>query len=511
MPRLIWECVALAGLFFSLALRADGSHGPAQRMHRTFYLDPSGRDQNDGSAPGRAWRSLARLEKTRLTPGDQIVLAEGARFNGSIRLTPQDAGTPLLPIVIRSAGKHRTIIYSPNRTAISASAGGLEIRDLVLEGGARAKKEKQFGIGLMADGKHGEKYGHVRIDNVDISGFGDSGVAVGSLNATRTGFEDILITHVSSHGNFGEGITSWDDAGDRARGYAHRDIRVVDCDASHNPSGSGIVISGVEGGLVEYCRTSGNAGAGGGVGLWAWNAKGVTIQHCISDATRTKGGDGGGFDLDGGCVDCTIQYCMAYENDGPGYMHCDYPGAPRTHGNVIRRSISVNDGRKKDAGTVGFGFVTWGSGLDECLIANNLVCVTSEAVPRSGAALFVAYVSGSQQATDVPHVRGCVFRDNVVQISEPGVDFVDDASPSPSLEKVRFEGDIFLAPSPLSGEVSPGFREGSRRYATLEEWHAASSQEPPPHRHAARIEVGNYRLTEPRNLAQFPLMKAVSK
>ncbi len=49
----------------------------------------------------------------------------------------------------------------------------------------------------------------------------------------------------------------------------------------------------------------------GPVGIWAYEADSVIIQHCISYKNKTsKGGeDGGGYDLDGGTTNSVIQYC----------------------------------------------------------------------------------------------------------------------------------------------------------------------------------------------------------
>src|SRR6185369_14605019 len=52
-------------------------------------------------------------------------------------------------------------------------------------------------------------------------------------------------------------------------------------------TGHGLIVSGVDGGLVEYCEAYNNgannrATNGGPVGIWTYDAKNVTIQHCES-------------------------------------------------------------------------------------------------------------------------------------------------------------------------------------------------------------------------------------
>lgn len=105
--------------------------------------------------------------------------------------------------------------------------------------------------------------------------------------------------------------------------------------------------------LVQDCsaacngRLNTNPG-GGPVGIWAWDSREVTIEHCISSANCSCANDGGGFDLDGGCVNCVIQDCASMDNWGPGYLVSSYPQSAVTQNCVIRRNSSTcdNQGRK---------------------------------------------------------------------------------------------------------------------------------------------------------------------
>lgn len=460
---------------------------------RTFYLDPKGDDANGGLAPVKAWRSIQRLNQENLKPGDQVVFASGATFEGSIVLKASEAGTPAQPIRISSDGSPATII-SEDAPGFTAAAGGIELENLKFEGKAKARKKGHIGIAFLANGRQGQKYAHVRINDVEVSGFGDTGIAIGSQNKTRTGFTDVLVSGCNSHDNYGSGIASWDDAGDRAQGYAHQNITIRNCLVTGNLSGTGMVLSGVDGCLIEDCRATGNSGEGGGVGLWAYSAKNVRFSYCICNETRSGGGDGGGFDLDGGCVDCVIENCLAYDNDGPGYMHCDYPTAPPTHGNVMRHCVSVNDGRKAKGDNVGFGFVTWGSGLDDCILENNRCYVTEDGnKDRRVGALFVTYINGSQGKDDKLHVLSSVFRHNEVQITVPGVDFVDDNAPPDLAGGVRFEGNVYF------GDV--GFAVAGKRYDTYAEWKSAGHDLAP--RNRSMPDLGDYRLTSTDQMRSF--------
>jgi hypothetical protein len=112
-----------------------------------------------------------------------------------------------------------------------------------------------------------------------------------------------------------------------------------------------MVLYQVDGGVMEYYAAWSNGAlcqsSGGGVGLWTCASRRVVIQHCESFANKTSGADGGGFDIDGGSVECVLQYNYSHDNDGPGLMVYTYPYASFTdRDNVVRFNISENDSRK---------------------------------------------------------------------------------------------------------------------------------------------------------------------
>ena len=69
----------------------------------TWYISNRGDDGNDGTSPGTAWRSFARLEQVKLAAGDAILLDAASVWNEPLRLTGR--GTPEAPIVLSSYGQ----------------------------------------------------------------------------------------------------------------------------------------------------------------------------------------------------------------------------------------------------------------------------------------------------------------------------------------------------------------------------------------------------------------------
>jgi hypothetical protein len=200
--------------------------------------------------------------------------------------------------------------------------------------------------------------------------------------------------------------------------FAVRDCRV------HDIGTDGIVLSHCRDGVIERC-TAWRTGIGrtrrSPVGIWFFQALRCVIQHCESFDNHTAGctADGGGFDLDGGAVDCVMQYNYSHDNDGAGYLICSYDpvNAPCT-GCVTRYNLSVNDGRANDYGAILF----WQA--HHCETHHN-TCVTR--------------ISPALKFTSETH--GNVFADNVFV-----VDAKDDIAVVKSafaLDRNRFRRNVY--------------------------------------------------------------------
>jgi len=102
----------------------------------------------------------------------------------------------------------------------------------------------------------------------------------------------------------------------------------------------------------------------GPVGIWAYEADNVIIQHCLAyeNKTHAHADDGGGFDFDGGVTNSIIQYCVSYGNAGAGYCLFQYMGASPWHHNIYRYNIGENDGTVSPAQA---GIYVWNSAYDE--------------------------------------------------------------------------------------------------------------------------------------------------
>jgi Right handed beta helix region len=83
----------------------------------------------------------------------------------------------------------------------------------------------------------------------------------------------------------------------------------------------------------------------------------------VQGATRTAGGDGDGFDLDGGTSNSYLQHNYSHDNHGSGYCLFEYAGAAAHTGNTVRCNISENDSS---------GIEIWGANSGSVVSSDNI-------------------------------------------------------------------------------------------------------------------------------------------
>ncbi len=397
-----------------------------------FHLSPAGDDAAAGSLD-RPWRSVERANRQRLRPGDRILLRGGATFRGGLVLDRDDSGDPAGPVVIASYGGGRAIVDGGDGSAVVVrGVEHAEVRDLVVVGSGRNGGNRQ-GRGVEVEGSRS-----VVVEDVEVRGFQLAGVRVGASRDVRVVGVDAVANGFA--GIFAEGCTRL--RVDRCRAIGNAGDPTI----RHNHSGSGILFYDTTDSVIERSEAAGNGGdqpigpPNGPVGIWTARCDRVTIQACVSHDNLSTSGDGGGFDLDGGTRDSTIQHCYSYRNRNVGYLVWEYGSGRGITGNTIRHCISVDDRLG------GFRVGTSGpGGVDGLEIHHNL------AINRRDPA--VRFDEG-----DVRNVR---LRSNIFVVG-PGVEVVQ-ASPA-----ARYEGNLYWRPD-------GGFRVAG--FASLEAWAGATGQE----------------------------------
>jgi hypothetical protein len=215
---------------------APGAAGPggharaaAAAAGRTFYVAPNGRDSNRGTSPKRPWRTIGRVNRASLQPGDRVLFEGGATFSDDTLMPGYGyavSGTSGDPIEFGSYGRGRarltrgiwigTDASHPDgpshltfeRLALGPVQGfsgtgdyitlrGLNISHLV---GAHSRQE----TGIATEGSHW------MIENNRIYDTGDSGMLLGmDVNGPGepAGGVDYLVSrNIVSHTGLDNGI-----------------------------------------------------------------------------------------------------------------------------------------------------------------------------------------------------------------------------------------------------------------------------------------------------------------
>ncbi len=146
-----------AGLIAATTLAAVGGltvAGPAQaRSATTFYVSPSGADSASGSQ-ANPWRSVDRVSKADLRPGDQVLFKRGGTYAGTLRIKASGSSTSRILMTAYGTGALPTFTGG----CVQLEGNYLDISFF------RAEKCDWAGVGITGD--HDRAYDGVSTNNV---------------------------------------------------------------------------------------------------------------------------------------------------------------------------------------------------------------------------------------------------------------------------------------------------------------------------------------------------------
>ena len=396
--------------------------GSLSSLHAAIYYvdNTASNDNGNGTSTVTAWKTLAKVNAVAWSPGfnagDEIRFRGGQTFTfaagAKLYIAPGKGGTQANPITFTSFGTGQATLVAANdqEFAYIWNAAGLRFTNLVIRGNGSTTHTKD-GISFYADTSN-TRYAGITFDNVEMHGFGKTGLKIGGWNGTA-GFSQISLLNSRFRDNGIDGCSTYGQSA-----FANQNITVRSSHFYNNagkaglpdPSGSGLVLGAVDTALVEFCTAynngANNTNSAGPIGIWTYMSKKVVIQYNESYSNKSANGDGGGFDIDGASEDCVIQYNYSHNNVGAGYLLAQYSGAPGAfRNNVIRYNISQNDA----TGDKGYGgIMIWGGDgtnkLTNSQIYNNVIYVGNTSHASSSG----IYAFGTGGYT------GLVARNNIV-------------------------------------------------------------------------------------------------
>jgi hypothetical protein len=338
--------VQLASVSRLMNSRKSGS-GSAPVVGTQYYVSSAGNDSNNGTTTGTPWLTLSKVNGFTFSAGDTISFNGGDTFAGT--LTPPNSGTSGHPITFNS--------YGTGQATISAASGtdGITLTDksyITINNFTLTSAGGSAGVGVNMVAAGGGDYFGLTVTNCNLTNFPSHGIfmssgAGGTLN-------DITITSCIVDACCYGPILRTAGIASHGASLSARNVTITSCVCKNNTgslsavgnwSGSGIYLGQCNVGLIDNCQADNNGVNGDGpTGIWTASSIAVIMQNCESKNTKTAGGDGGGFDMDGGCQNCITQYCYSHDNIGFGYLNFSFDTAARKNdGNIIRYCTSVND------------------------------------------------------------------------------------------------------------------------------------------------------------------------
>jgi hypothetical protein len=324
-----------------------------------FVNSVTGSDSNNGRSPATAWQTVTKVNASAFQPGDVIGFAGGQTF--ATKLTVPSSGSTSARIAFTSYGAGRA-------TLAPATGDALDIID----------KENIIIDNINLNPTTGSPFylsaNSVTRNNVTLQNFSSTvggGCYIGG-DAGTGGWNNLFIQNFSISGQVNDGIGIYGSGGAGVK--VHTNITVQNGNIS-NCTHSGCYFGNVNGGTLSNVRASGcgSTSTSGPIGLWTYESNSVVIKFCESyNNTSANTTDGGGFDIDGGCTNCVIEYCYAHGNFGAGFLCWNY-GALTWNNNTIRYCIGQNNGTQPSDfyGEVAVGHGAAASTCSNALIYNN--------------------------------------------------------------------------------------------------------------------------------------------
>jgi len=440
----------------------------------TYYVDAiNGNDNNKGISPAFAIKTLAKASSLKLTAGDELLLAAGQTFIGSLRYEylKGNKGNPIKisnyptnnheKAQINAAGylygihlKNSSFVDVSN-LAIKANAGGIP---KWVKQQAKNKSKNKMRIGLFVESIKKGNYQSIHINNVDISDvfYAEPGIIrstkeTHSANGTKsygwgirfiarknTTLSNITVSNskVSNVSHTGIKFTGFNKGINQVKLFNNRVTKT---------GGPGMQMSGVTNAHVNnnHVNFSGSSDDsrkwGRGSGMWTWSSSNILVEH--NEFLNASGpGDSAGFHIDFNCDNVVVQYNLSMNNAG-GFAEI----LGNNYNNAYRYNISINDGYRIKGKNNAFqeGKTFWLSGYQgskarkgpfNSYFYNNTIYVESDIIAKIAVA---KTTKGAFIANNIFYIKG---DSKLVK----GDQYKPEKSGKSDIENIIFKNNLFL-------------------------------------------------------------------
>jgi len=404
---------------------------------RCYYFDPEAETTDGpGTSPGKAFRTLDKLNEIKLKPGDSVLLRSGSIFNEQLCISCK--GDSLRPVVIGKYGGEALPHIMGDGSSLSAvhvfNSEYLIIRDLEISN--RRSLPVPDLNGLLIELKDFGKARGIIIEGLfihDVMGSlvkedgGGNAIMIRNFDDKDTlskssRFDGLEIRYCHIKECQRNGIIMW---GNWIRSKWDPSLNVkIHHNLIEGVPGDGIMPSACHKPIVEYnvmrdCPPT-LPPTEACDGIWPWSCDSAIIQfNMVSDHKSHV--DAYGFDSDWNSNGSLFQYNLSYNNDGGFLLVCNPGGWPSDWssgncGTVARFNVSINDGIRnyiQDGKKDYFSPVIHITGpVYNTIIENNLFYLMKKTHQESDRTLL--------SSTDwFGYADSTVFRNNFCFFSEP--------------------------------------------------------------------------------------------
>ena len=361
---------AIMGVFF-IALCAC-----AQTAY--YVSSSSGDDSNAGTKPDAPWKTLEKMSKTELKPGDSVLLKAGDTWRESF--FPKGSGTPEKPILISSYGEGAKPHIAPGRENVYGirivNAGGYKIYGLEFS-------DCYGGIVTWTEQSYDHKYLWIEDCHFhDITGkdtgfsvLGGAPLPVDLLYGMgvsicgsdefggRTILSDITIKNckfdkcdvgIEVIGRDYDPSGEWKEHGHKKiSNQAFKNVNIIDCEIRRSYRTGGVMLYCTDGGTARnvLIDETGYEDVGMWWGVAAFQCARVAnylVEDCtFSNTIKGNSPDGQGFDFEADCQNITLRNCKFIDNDGPAILWFGGTWAGSNRGNVVENCVFEGNNRRR--------------------------------------------------------------------------------------------------------------------------------------------------------------------
>lgn len=323
-----------------------------------YFVSPAGNDANDGKSISTPWQTLSKVNSSTFQPLDVVAFLGGQTFSGTLSIQSGGSVLGVLKFTAYGVGKATIASTIGNNGIQAVDKGYLTIDNFIVTG----TNSGSAGVGILTS-QTSVNVNNIIVSNCDVSLFPDSGImhtagtkiingyTVDGCTATSCAFGVINGTAgIRCRGTYGASARS---------AYNCFNVLFRNSTVSHNfgangttsHCGSGFLMTQTNGGLGQGLVADDNGkncnNVSGPTGIWVADSIGVSYVACESKNTKTGSGDGGGFDIDGGCTNCSVIGCYAHDNVGFGllnFMYDDPTNILDNSGNYFAFNIAQRNG-----------------------------------------------------------------------------------------------------------------------------------------------------------------------